>query len=84
MTIEIIVKVLCEEMNENEVKSDDYINKYQLKKLINRKFPSISEEIIYFAINLCNDKLQPPRKKEDYIKALADVMLEHYPDAVIA
>ncbi len=77
MTTEIIEKVLNDEIYEDEIKAEDYINKYFLKKLVKRKFPNISEEIIYFAINFCNDMIKPPRTKEDYIKALVRVMSEH-------
>ncbi len=70
-------RILENEIIEEYIKSEDYINKYYLKKLLQRKFPSISEEIIYFAINFCNDVIKPPRNKKDYVKTLARVISEH-------
>ncbi|MBU1095027.1 MAG: hypothetical protein CVV23_11950 [Ignavibacteriae bacterium HGW-Ignavibacteriae-2] len=77
MNSENIEKVLETEIFDEYIKSEDYISKYYLKKLLKRNFPSISEEIIYFAINFCNDIIKPPRKKKEYIKTLSRVLSEH-------
>ena len=80
MDVVKLEKILENEIIEEYIRSEDYINKYYLKKLLKRNFPSISEEIIYFAINFCNDVIKPPRNKKDYIKTLARVISEHSPD----
>ena len=72
-----IEKVLSTELFDKVVKSDDYVDKYYLKKAIQNNFPTLNDETIYFCIEFCNGLLEPPRRRKEYIRALARVLSEH-------
>lgn len=65
-----IKKRLQQIIYEKYVDSEEYQDKYYLKKQIQIVFPELNESIIYTAIDAANAIVRPPRKKDDFIKAL--------------
>jgi hypothetical protein len=76
MNITEAKRKLQEIIYEKYVISEEYQDKYYLKKQIQIIFPDLSEPIIYAAINTANITIRPPRKKDDFINVL---VLELFP-----
>ncbi len=56
--------------------SDEYQDKYYLKKTLKEIFPDLPDELIYKAIERCNKKLKPPRRKKDFLKTFVNSVFE--------
>lgn len=64
-------KRLQEVIYERYVESEEYQDKYYLKKQIQMLFPYLAEPNICTAIDTANALVSPPRKKEEFINILA-------------
>ena len=56
--------------------SEEYQDKFYLKKSLKEIFPDLPDELIYKAIERCNKKLKPPRRKKEFIKTFVNSVFE--------
>ncbi|MGD8781120.1 MAG: CUE domain-containing protein [Ignavibacteria bacterium] len=56
--------------------SEEYQDKFYLRKTLKEIFPDLPDELIYKAIERCNKKLKPPRRKKDFIKTFVSAVYE--------
>ena len=75
--------VLAERLKEFDKKfvsryifSEEYQDKFYLRKTLKEIFPDLPDELIYKAIERCNKKLKPPRRKKDFIKTFVNSVFE--------
>ncbi len=56
--------------------SEEYQDKFYLRKTLKEIFPDLPDELIYKAIERCNIKIKPPRRKKEFIKTFVDSVFE--------
>ena len=71
-------KKLQEVIYEKYVESEEYQDKYYLKKQIQMLFPELTEPTIYTAIDVANALVSPPRRKDEFISILAVQLFPQY------
>lgn len=74
-------KALKEVLTENYVFSEEYQDKYYLSREIMEKLPSLSEKLVYGAIDFANGSVNPPRKTGRFIDAFISFVQEYYYDS---
>lgn len=54
--------------------SDEFQDKFYLKKRIKEIIPNLDDEVIYNAIDKCNKLIKPPRRKSEFLKAFLETI----------
>ena len=62
-----IRKAINENITGKEVFSQEFQDKYYLHKKIKIALPEFSDDILFRTINICNEKLKSPSKKNDFV-----------------
>jgi len=69
-----IQKAINDKITGNEVFSQEFQDKYFLIKKIKRALPEFSDDILFETINICNEKLKSPCKKNDFVNIFSKTL----------
>lgn len=70
-----IRKAINENITGNEVFSQEFQDKYFLHKQIKRALPEYSDEILFKTINICNETLKSPSRKNDFANFFSKTLI---------
>lgn len=74
MESSLIFNKLTEQIVDDYIHVEEYQDKYYLKKEIKNIFPDLTDDVIYKAIEDANLKVKPPKKKNEFLKALVNII----------
>jgi hypothetical protein len=69
-----IRKAINENITSREIYSQEFQDKYFLHKQIKRALPEYSDDILFQTINICNEKIKSPSRKNRFIDVFSKTL----------
>jgi hypothetical protein len=69
-----IRKAINENITSKEIYSQEFQDKYFLHKQIKRALPEYSDDILFQTINICNEKIKSPSRKNRFVDVFSKTL----------
>ena len=69
-----IRKKIYDNLTGREIFSQEFQDKYYLHKQIKMALPEYSDEILFQTINICNEKIKSPSKKNRFVDVFTETL----------
>ena len=69
-----IRRAISQNIRSKQIYSQEFQDKYFLHKQIKRALPEFSDDILFETIDICNEKIQSPSKKNRFVDVFSKTL----------